>query len=1177
MSEVREEGLHRQSYAFFGALLARPVLLLTLFVTILVVGVIAYVRVPVQMMPEGLTEPGLQVFVMNPGSSAQENEEQVARVLEEELRTLPRIENIDSTSRTENVWLTVEFKSDTDMNFAKAEVRDRIERARPKLPKSVRDIGIWSWNQSNLPVMFFALLHPGDSKRTDFLVDEVIKRRLEAVDGVGRLEIWGTLDDSLRILLDEDKTKAARLDIGKLIRRLSADNFATPLGEVEDGGRRILMRADMRFTRPEEIESYPIGAGLTIGDIGHVESVKSVRERLFRIDGRYGYFGEVQKDGQANAVDTCERLQKAIALLEKDPALGGEFQFLVLFNQGEFIQNSLAELTRTAWEGGLFAVLILFLFLWRIRLTLLVALSIPISVLVAIAWIYFTGGSFNVLTMTGITLAMGMLVDNSIVVIENITRLRQLGRSPFDACVEGTGGVGLPVLLSTLTSVVVFLPLIFMSENPTLRIMLSELGLPLCISLLASLLAALVFLPVQVRGSLGPRPAIVEQIAHRLAPFASLPARGLAWLFAGVRAAFGIVLRGVAALERIVLPPLARLRWLVAALLLALGAIVIVRTWPLYTDAASALPFELGPGLDRTTLSIWMSGIGIAALAAATFAVFGLPWCNRRAGVLAVGGATRVSGGTSIVGFVVEANRALVTWSLKKRTFASVCAFLALASIMIPVMNMKVAAFGKQSNKSRLNFWVELEENFTIDQAETEMIRYEDFLQAKKQEYGFERVANRFGQTGGRLSMFWKSPPSTEQMERVKKDLEASLPKLAGHKVQFLDDEGADKDDRSVVTFRLKGPDSEELQRLGTEAVHILAGVPGLADLRSPLGTAPPVVRVRMQPDVAHRLGVSAQSALENISWALRGFQLPSYQEPGREVPFLIEYDSANAAGLSTLRDLDVYNGESSIPLSSFTDLEFDRMSRSIERHNGEASFTIQARVESPSMQKSVADRGRLALGAIDLPRGYSFADEDLASFRQEREMNDIWSALALSVVLVFLLMGILFESFLLPVSVLFTIPYAVLGSYWALYLTGTAMDSIGWIGIIILVGVVVNHGIVLVDCIHGLRATGLQREVAIVEACGQRVRPILMTALTSVIGLLPMAMTEPSGEGIDYRALATCVAGGLAVSTIFTLWVVPLAYSLIEDASNATAARFVWSMRPWRARASVVATESSH
>jgi HAE1 family hydrophobic/amphiphilic exporter-1 len=244
-------------------------------------------------------------------------------------------------------------------------------------------------------------------------------------------------------------------------------------------------------------------------------------------------------------------------------------------------------------------------------------------------------------------------------------------------------------------------------------------------------------------------------------------------------------------------------------------------------------------------------------------------------------------------------------------------------------------------------------------------------------------------------------------------------------------------------------------------------------------------------------------------------------------------------------------------------------MSRSIDRHDGEASFTITARVEDVSRQSEIARQGRQALGTLDLPRGYAIADEDLASTKQDQEMNAIKSAGLLSVVLVFLLMGILFESFLVPISVLFTIPFAVLGSYWTLYLTSTAMDSVGWIGIIILVGVVANHGIVLIDRVYQLRRQGLDRTTAVITGCGNRVRPVLMTSLTAVIGLLPLALTEPSGEGIDYRALAICVAGGISMSTIFTLWVVPLAYTLLDDISSLFAREVRRALEVFRPRRS--------
>ena len=223
---------HARDSGFFAALVRRPVMLLTLCLTLVVIGIVTWVRIPVQMMPDGIVEPELQVFVQNIGASAPENEEQVARVLEEELRTIQGIQNIDARVRGDSVGLGVGFQATTDMNLAKAEVRDRVERARAKLPRTVSQISIWSFSESDMPVMFFALMHPGDSPRTDFLIKEVIQRRLEAVDGVGAVDMWGLLDDSRRILLDEQKVKAARLDLGALIGRLANDNFALPMGEI---------------------------------------------------------------------------------------------------------------------------------------------------------------------------------------------------------------------------------------------------------------------------------------------------------------------------------------------------------------------------------------------------------------------------------------------------------------------------------------------------------------------------------------------------------------------------------------------------------------------------------------------------------------------------------------------------------------------------------------------------------------------------------------------------------------------------------------------------------------------------------------------------------------------------------------------------------------------------------
>ena len=1143
--------------SFYQRLVQRPVALLVIFVALLVIGVLAYIRIPVQLMPDGFVEPGLQVWVANPGASALENEQKVVRVIEEQLRTLPGIEDLDSTASDDSAFTFVRFDGSVDMDLAKAEVRDRVERARPQLPSTVQEVGVYSWSNSSLPILWFAILHPGDDPRTDFLLDTVIQRRLEAVDGVGKVEVWGVLDDSVRILLDEDRVRAAGLELGALIGRLSRDNFALPLGEVEDGEMRVLLRSDMRFGDFEEIESYPIGNGLVLSDVARVISAKSVRNRLFKIDGQYAFYGEVQKDSQANVVETCDRLKAALAELEQDPRLAGDFRFLPLFDQGDFIRSSLAALRDSALWGGGLAVVVLFLFLRRVRSTLAVALSIPFSALVAVAWLFFTGHTFNVLTMTGITLAMGMLVDNSVVVIENISRLRAEGKSEHEAAAEGTREVALAVLLSTLTTIVVFLPMIFMNENPLLRLMFGELGNPLCLSLAFSLIAALIFLPVLAARVVDERSPRAERFARVLEPLAALPARTAARLWGAalwLGESLAAILRAPAALAT---GALARARWLLAVALVALAGLAAWRA-----RGAIALTRRVGtdfgwsgaPNLDESLV------YALEALALPVALVLVLALLPRLATLLR-GQLERsrdlVPAQRNLVDMVIAANTRLLQWTLQHRFAATLAAFAVLLSIAWPATHMSVAAFGEDSNTARLSVQVDLEENFTLQEAADEMRHYEQFFAERRERIGYDHLALRFDTRGGRITLYWDVAQPRMEYEALERDLRRELVARPGQRVRLSNDEnGASDRSRNTVMFRLVGPDSERLAEIAARAAEALEQVPGLSGIATPEGSAQSQVKVVFDPDVAQGFGISATSALQSIGWALRGWQLPRFQEESREVPLIIEFDEEQVAGLDTLRDLEVFGGESSVPLSSFARFEFANGSRTISRRNGQTTCTITARVDDPRRQKELSDAGYAAIRALDLPRGYSVGEDDLVSARAEEELSELRSAALLGLVLVFVLMCILFESLILPGAVLPTIPFAFVGAYWTLYLTGTTMDSVGWIGLIILIGVVVNNGIVLVDCIQRLRTDGLSRADAVVRGVALRVRPVLMTALTTVIGLVPTAMAEPASEGIDYRALATCIIGGLSLSTVLTLWIVPLCYTQCDDLASALVGR---------------------
>lgn len=1170
-------------YEFF---VRRPIALTSLLVLLLVTSAIAFSRLPLQLLPSGLQQARLTIFLPNPGATAQENEARVARVVEEQLQTLSGIERVRSFIEADMVRVRVTFDANVDMDLAKAEVRDRLERARPQLPETVEQIQLWSSDADQMPIIWFGILHGDDEDRSGWLVDRVVKPRLEAVAGVSRVEIFGVLEDSMRILLDEQRVEAAQLDLGDLIRRLSADNFAQPLGEFEDGGRRYLLRSDMRFAGEQQVGDYPVTDKLRIRDLGEVVKVKSVRDRLTRIDGSYAYFAIAFKDSQSNVVDVSRALKRRIEELGDEPELAGQLTFLPFGTQGEIIESSLDQLKSSAFIGGGLALLVLFVFLRRVRLTLCVAAGVPISALLALAWEYFTGGSFNVLTMAGITLGVGMLVDNAVVVVENISRLHALGLDGRRAAIQGTSEIALAVTLSTLTSVVVFLPLIFMTEQPMLRIMFAALGVPLCSLQIFSLLVALVFLPVVAARLQGPRPRWLERCALALVPIAMIPARllhVLLWLLEKLRAGAWLVL---GALARTLL------RWIVPLRFALVAAAWAAALWWSY-ELVSSARFAAQRGLPGP--SQWQAGLVLAVAALLTWLV-GWKLRDWRDAPAAPPAAAAARGRPvlPILERIDAWNRAVAAWAIGHRFAAVVLGVGAMLTIFVPMTRMTVTPFGEDSNTDYLEFDVEFSSDFDLSESSEQMGRYEDWLVARQAELGFDHYACNFSREGGEIELFWddRQPPS--RLEKLRDRLHAELPQLPGHKIRFWGDEDEATRSRTLTSFTLRGPESTELERIGAQAIRLLEAVPGLQSVASPLQAAPDQLRVLFDREKAHGMGVDPQMAQQTISWVLRGFPLPRYHDRDREIPFLIEYDSTSTAGMETLRDLSVFNGSSRVALSAFADVEVARGTRAIYRENGQTTFTIQARVADPTRMKELQEAGLRALSALDLPRGYSIDTSEGAMQRQQEEFSELGRALMLSVALVFLLMVVLFESPLsearrasaglvdlvlilceavVPaLSVLMTIPFAVLGSLWLLYLLGTAMDSIGYIGLIILAGIVVNNGIVLIDCFHRLREEGMERTAAVVEGCGRRLRPILMTALTTVIGLVPMATQEPSQNSLDYRALATCVAGGLACSTLFALWIVPVAYTLLDDAVGWLGRQLKWWTRPREARRAAAA-----
>lgn len=1128
----------------FRRIVSRPIGVMVILVSLVVLGLIAYRGLPLQLLPGGIQGNRFSVWVNHPGSSANENEDKVARILEEEFRTLPDIDNLWSRASDGSASVRVAFKSQGDLELAKAELRDRIERARPRLPETIERIGVWSNDDGEPPIVVFILMVDPEMDDPSFLIEQVVQRRLEAVDGVSKVDIWGMLDDSIRILLDEDKVAAARMDIGALIQRLNADNFSKPLGQIQVGRQELLLRSDMRFDDLQEIRDYPIGNGQTIGDVAEVIRAKSVRDWLSRVDGKPAYYGMVQRESNANVVSTSQNIQKALDEIENDPRIAGRVSSATLFNQGDMIESSLASLRNTAIWGGVLAAIVLLVFLKRLRMTLCVALSIPVSILLALVYEYFTGGTFNILTMTGLTLALGMLVDNSVVVIENIARLRAMGYSPLRAAAYGARDVGLAITMATITTLVVFLPLVFTIEDPMMRAFLSAMTRPLSLALLSSLLVALFFLPVLALLADHDRPAWMQKPVAGLAWLASRPARALAWGLGGLRAAGRGLLAVAHTLSRFTSRMLAPVRVLLV-LGIVVGAYFGYRAAQPTTEWGSqlrAMGLSAPPGVSPTP---WI----LAGFVGVLLAWFGLPAWSRQPARRAPGGAL-VPEGTSVLAWVQEGNQKLLRWTMRHRLLASLLAMLSLATIAIPMSGIQMTSFGQDEDMGEVTIRVSLEDNFTLYQASQEIKRYERYFESRKEELDFDHYSARFRSTRGRLGLHFELGRKTrEEIDALRLQLQREMPRFAGHQLYFGGEQTMGDASKQTVQFELRGSNSAELERLGAEAVQILQGVPGLTDVESPLEQAPEQVRLILDRESGFQYGATSQATLQNVSWALRGAQLPRFQEEGREVPMYIEYDQEKLAGLDTLRNLNVWTGEGAVALATYGQLDFQPGSKEIWRWNGQTTFTINARLTDPNRKVEVQQAGYDALENLEMPRGYTLGRDTSAFFQRDEQMGQMKNALLLSMVLILIVMGILFESLLLPFAIMMTIPFAILGALWTLYFLHPAMDSMGWIGFILLVGVVVNNGIVLLDKIHRMRTEeGLDRDAAVLAGTKARVRPILMTAMTTVFGLLPITLSPYDGKGIDYRALATCVAGGLAISTFFTLWVVPLAYTYLDD-----------------------------
>lgn len=1015
--------------------LDRRITVLVLFLTILVVGFIATLGIPVELVPRGFEGQSLQIYIPWRNAPAQEVLEKITLPLEEELSTVRGLEGLNSWSGTSGCRVFMRFKPGTDLAVAYREARDRVERARQLFPDDVDRVFIRKEDISGIPVAVIGLaIDPG---LTDYyhLIDQEVVRPLSRIDGVANVTTDGLEEKEVIIEVDKQLAESHGLNIYQLGQDLAGDNFTMASGNVREAGKKFLLRSVATYSSLEELENRLLTTTVRLKDVARIKYEEPEKRFSVRVNGRPAIAAVIFKEGEANTVEVSRKINDAFEEMKDNPRLAS-IQMEPLFNQGTVVEDSLGNLVSGGRLGGIFAALVLFLFLRRFRLTLIITLSIPLSILIALVVIYFCGETLNLLTILGLVICVGLLVDNSVVVAENIHRLHRDGMPRREACIRGAGEIALAITLATLTTVIVFLPAALLEGE--IQFFLLRLALPISVSLVASLFVALIFIPLSV--------------------YITLPARGQSGRDTWSRRAH----------ERL------------NAVLRRFYDLTFGQLNRAYNHG---LGFFLRRRLDLMLL--------LAGVFAATY-------------------------------------------------------FFAFKNIEF--------APQQEEDQTGFNISVDMSREFAFEDVAEYFRAAEAVLEEKKKEFGMRGFFIFHRHDGGRIQgWFEEDIPRELTAKEVANKLLKELPQKPGVKLYYRqENQSQEAEGKDVFVVRLEGDDAVLLDELAEDLEPLFLRVDGVIAARMGNDPEPNELALVIDRERATASQINPQIIAGIVGYALRGQSLPKYNMDGREIPVRIRFREEDRSTLDDLADFKVPTPDGGVlPLSALTDRRMLQTAQGIFRQDKKVTRSLTLELEK---EKADETRGRLMAlqSRLDLPEGISFGAP--SHFNPAEEMADMMIALPLSILFIYMLMGFLFESFILPLSIILTIPLASVGVAWIHYLTGRDLDVLGAVGSILLVGVVVNNGIVLIDYVNRLRLEGLTRTEALLTATERRFRPIVMTALTTIIGMIPLALSEPNRMGMSYKSFGLTLIGGMSAASILTLLVIPVFYTFFDDIRMAVA-----------------------
>lgn len=1023
-------------------------------VAMVLFGIVAFGRLQVSLLPE-ISYPTITVETKLPGAAPAEVEQLITRPIEERVGIVSGAQRLTSVSSPGLSQVTVEFGWNRDMDFAAIDVREKLDALR--LPDGAEPPVLRRFDPSTDPVMrLFVSAEAGTELHTlRQLAEEQVEKDLESTEGVAAIEIGGGYEREIEIEIDEDRLAASGLDLTAVTTALAKANVDQAGGSLYEREARYLVRARNRFASASEIGatvlSNDAGRRVRVEDVATVRETHKQRETITRIAGREAIELALYKEGDANTTAVASAVRERLEAVRQRLPEG--VTLVVAADQSTFIEAAVDEVLSGAILGGLFSVLVLLLFLRDLRSTAIIAVAIPISVVTTFFLMHQTGTTLNVMSLGGLALGVGMLVDSAIVVLEAIHHRREQGATALDAARTGAGEVGRAVVASTLTTIAVFLPVVFL-EGIAAQLF-RDMAVTVCFSLLVSLAVALTLIPML---------SALRSESHGGPP--SPPGR----------------------FARIVGWPLRVVRVGLSEALSIIGW--LARPLVAVFDAAFSALTTTYPVLLRTSVRRPVTVVGIAAIAFAA-TVMSLP----RVGLDLIPALSQGE-----FGFVVEQAP-----GTPLETTDRVVAQAQRILVDDPRVERVSSIAGRASSSSTANA--------------------------------------SGGENAATLSVRMAPETTPEDEHAVIEALRDALAEAGADKIRLT---------RPSV-FSIRRPVevelfSDDLDALREEAGKLrtrIGSIDGVVEARSSADFGNPEVQVRFDRERLAQYGLAMSDVATTVRGKLQGEVSTRLREGHRDIDIRVRALPRRGAGPEEVRDMIVgHQNGAPIRLETVAEVSLGTGPSEIRRVEGSRAAIVAADVDGRDMG-SVSRQIEAVLDDPSRPLGVT-----VKASGQEREMfqslRSLTLAMALAGFLVYLVMASQFESLLHPFVVILTLPLGAIGVVWALLLTGNALSVISMVGVVMLAGIVVNNAIVLVDAINRRREAGESRTHAIVEAGRDRLRPILMTSATTILGLLPMALAAGAGAELR-RALAVAVIGGLVVATALTLVVIPAIYRLID------------------------------